>query len=86
MNDIRAIIEISLFAMAIIMFLLQLFAHFNRIDKYKRKEMHSLNLLWLFHEEIYNDYGKSACRKAKTLLYFALSLGVIWVAIFFLVK
>ena len=85
MSSFQSAIEILLFVLAIVVFLLQLFAHFNLNNEYKNKEKHSLNMFWLFHDEIYNEYGKSASRLAKKIFYFAVILGVIW-AIIFIVK
>lgn len=82
MSDIVNTIEIVVLVLAICVFMLQIFSRFNIAVEYKQKEMHSLNLLWLFHEEIYNDYGKGACKVARVMLYIALLLGVAWLMIY----
>jgi hypothetical protein len=83
-SDVVSIIELVLFILAIFVFLLQLFAHFNLDNDAKKKEAYSLNIFWLFHNEIYNEYGKSACRIARMAFYLAIILGSLWIILYIL--
>jgi len=86
MNSLKIILEFSLFGIGMVIFFMSILAYFNR-DKEQNKndQMHSLDLFWIFHEEYYNEYGKSLCRFGRKLTFVALFLLIIWLVIRFVV-
>lgn len=76
--DLLSGIEIGIFFLGICLFLLQIFAYFNIDKKTINPQWHSLNLFWLFHEEIYTEAGKAACRYARRILFVALVMFAFW--------
>ncbi len=79
MNNIQGILEIGLFLIGMTIFIMSLIANLNKENSTECNEhTHSLDFLWIFHEEYYNDFGKSLCNAGRKLTALAVLLFILW--------
>ena len=73
------ILLVIIFILSMIIFVLSFIAYNNRNDYHSGKSpLHSLDPLWIFHEEYYNDYGKSVCRLARKIAFLTVAVLAIY--------
>jgi len=82
MNSISLILEYSLFILGMVIFVMSIIAYFNRNKVQDKNDyMHSMDFLWIFHEEYYNEYGKKLCRAGRKVTLLAVLLLVVWLVV-----
>jgi len=59
--------------------ILQIFANYNLVEPENREHQgYAISFNWFFKDEIYNQYGKWACKSARIIWILSLPLITFW--------